>query len=381
MKLKRETTTRTSGVLVVLCLIAASGARAQPPEQNERVVRAEAPIVAGNAVNAKKRALADAFRQVVEKAFGELVREGTPMPAPVPTSVAQLKASLANSAQKFIRSYRLIEQETDGGVLRVMVEADVDTVLLRRELERARGATAAPAPAATPAPAANFLLVAGSAPVAAMTAGALTTGGVNARLDASPGEAQLVASAAKQNAYALFVAATSADDGMVRATNRMSVKCALHSRLFQAGGQALRGPAVDRTDEDRGFAADETLARNACFEKASSQAARALVAALRAPAVAAAFVTVQLDIADPGAIPTLVQALKRVGAVSATEVRHVAANVAELRVFTRVGGAALLQALLREVAGKLTVSPTQTTNDVLALRVRALDSSAQEENR
>ena len=139
MRLKRETTTRTSGVLVVLCLIAASGARAQPPEQNERVVRAETPIVAGNAVNAKKRALADAFRQVVEKAFGELVKEGTPMPAPMPTSVAQLKASLANSAQKFIRSYRLLEQETEGGVLRVMVEADVNTVLLRRELDREIG--------------------------------------------------------------------------------------------------------------------------------------------------------------------------------------------------------------------------------------------------
>src|SRR5450759_3940140 len=121
-----KATRRTRGVFVVLCMLAASGARAQAPEQSERVVRAEAPIVAGNAVNAKKRALADAFRQVVEKAFGELVKDGAPMPA----SVAQLKASLANSAQRFVRSYRLIEQGTEGGVMRVMVEADVDTVLL-----------------------------------------------------------------------------------------------------------------------------------------------------------------------------------------------------------------------------------------------------------
>jgi hypothetical protein len=381
MRPARKATRRTRGVFVVLCMLAASGARAQAPEQSERVVRAEAPIVAGNAVNAKKRALADAFRQVVEKAFGELVKDGAPMPAPMPASVAQLKASLANSAQRFVRSYRLIEQGTEGGVMRVMVEADVDTVLLRRELERARGASTAPAPAVAPAPAANFLLVAGTAPVAAMTAGALTAAGVNARLDPSPAEAQLVASAAKQNASALFVVATSASEGLVRATNRTSVKCGLRSRLFPAGVQAQRGPVVDRTDEDRGFAAEEGLARNACLEKISSQAVRALVAALRAPAVAAAFVTVQLDIADSGGIPILVQALKRIGAVTATEVRHVAANQAEIRVFTRMGGAALAQALLREVAGKLTVSPAQTTNDLLALRVRALELSAPEENR
>jgi hypothetical protein len=382
MRRSRETTQRTRAVLVVLCLLAVGGARAQTPEQNERVVRAEAPIVAGNAVNAKKRALADAFRQIVEKAFGELVKEGGPLPSPLPVGLAQLKASLANSAQKFVRSYRLIEQETDNGVLRVMVEADVDAVLLRRELERARGAAVAPVPAVAPIPAAaNFLLVAGTAPVAAMLAGALTAAGVSARLDASPGEAQLVASAAKQNAYALFVVATSAGEGMVRGTNRISLRCVLRSRLFSPGPQALRGPSVDRTEEDRGFSADGKLAGDACFEKVSSRAARELVSALRAPSVAAAFVTLQLDIVNPGAIPTLLQALKRVGAVTATEVRHVAANLAELRVFTRIGGAALGQALLREVAGKLTVAPTQTTNDLLVLRVRALDPSAPEENR
>ena len=52
-----------------------------------------------------------------------------------------------------------------------------------------------------------------------------------------------------------------------------------------------------------------------------------------------------------------------------------------IRVFTRIGGVALGQILLREVAGKLTAAPTQTTNDLLALRVRPLDSSALEENR
>ena len=381
MKPAREAITTSRVVFAVLSMLVASSARAQPPEQNDRVVRGEAPIVAGNAAAAGKRAVADALRQLVERALGELLKEGAGSPAPVPLGVAQLKASLANSAQKYVRSYRLIEQESEGGVVRVMVEADVNTVLLRRELERARGAGVTPPTVPASVAAATFLLVAGAAPVAAMTAGALTAAGVNARLDAAPGEAQLVANAAKQNAKSLFVVATSASEGPVRGTHRLSVKCNLRSRLFQAGSPAPNGPTVDRSDENRGFAADEKLARDACFERVASQAARGLSAALRAPAVAAIFVTLQLDIVDPGPVPILLQALKRVGAVTATEVRHVAANVAEFRVFTRMGGVALGQALLREVAGKLTVAPTQTTNDLLALRVRALDSLPLEENR
>ena len=122
--------------LFALAFVAATAA-AQAPEPSDRVVTAQAPIVEGNAVNAKKRALADAFRQAVERAWGELLKEGAPLPQPVPPVVAQLKASFANSAQRFVRSYRLIEQTTEGGLLRVMVEADVDTALFRRELDRA----------------------------------------------------------------------------------------------------------------------------------------------------------------------------------------------------------------------------------------------------
>jgi hypothetical protein len=376
----REMPGRALGLLVVLGLLGTS-ARAQAPEPNERVVRAEAPVVAGNAVNAKKRALADAFRQATERALAEIVKQGEPLPSPLPPGVAQLKASLANSAQRFVRSYRLIEQQTEGGVLRVMVEADVDTVLLRQALDRVRGSAQAAAPAVASAPVANYLLVAGAAPATSMTATALTAAGANVRIDASSGEAQLLALAAKQNAYALFVAVTSLDEGMVRGAMRVSVRCALRSRLFLAGGQAARGPSIDRTDEDRGFAADANLARTACLEKVSGQAARGLASALRAPAVSAQFVTLQLDIADPGAVTSLLQALKRMSAVTATEVRHVTTSLAEIRVFTRIGGVALGQSLLRELAGKLTVAPMQTTNDLLALRVRPLDSSALEENR
>jgi hypothetical protein len=366
------------GLAVVLCLLAAGRVAAQPAaqpaEQNDRLVRAEAPIVAGNAVSAKKRALADAFKQVVEHAFSEVIKEGDPLPQPWPAGVVQLKASLANAAQKFVRSYRIVEQSSEGGVLKVMVEADVDTGLLRREIDRARGAAVVAAPAQKSA---SVLLVAGGA--GAAMASVLTAAGVPAQAVRAQTEAQLVAAAVKQNAHALFVGVADSDEGPVRGTLQVSAQCSLTAHLFMAGGPTGR-PVLDQTDEDRGFGADSAAAREACVARTAAHLARAVVAKLRAPGMASSFVTVQLDIADPGAVAVVLQACKRIGSVTATEVRQVAAASAEIRVFTRMGGAAIQQALGRELAGKLAMVPIQSSNDTLGLRLRHPDTSTLEEN-
>jgi hypothetical protein len=357
-----------------LCLLFATRAAAQAEEPKQNVVRAETPIVAGNVVNAKKRALADAFRQAAEQAFAELLKLGEPMPSPAPPGVAQLKASLANNAQKFVRSYRLIDQQSEGGVLKVMVEIDVDTVLLRREIDRIRGAAAAQAQTAAVKPVARVLFVAGAAPVGGLVAAALGPEGVRAQLDPAGGEPQLLASAARQNAFALFVVARSAGEERVRGTTRVPVKCSLTWRLFPAGAQAAQGPAVARADEEYGFGADETAARNACFDRAAATVARGVAASLRTPVTSAPFVTLQLDIADVGVIPVVLQALKRLGSVTASEVRQVSANQAEIRAFTRIGGPMLLQALGRELGGKLLLVPTRPASDVVAVKVQGPDT-------
>ena len=365
-------------LLFAACSLLAVDVRGQAAEQNESVVRAEAPIVAGNAVSAKKRALADAFRQAVERAFADLIKEGEPLPQPWPAGLMQLKASFASAAQKFVRSYRLIEQSSEGGLVKVMVEADVDTVLLRSEIDRARGSAAvqAPAPVAKPA---GGVLVAGAASAAVVRA--LTALGVAAQAaDGTETEAQHVAAAAKRNAHALFIAEDAQQEGAVRGTLQVAVKCALAARLFLAGGPAGH-PVLDQTAEDRGFGANAVAAREACVERTAALVARAVVAKVRASATAASFVTLQLDIVDPGAVAQILRACRRLGSVTATEVREVMAASAEMRVFTRIGGPALQQALVRELAGKLAIVPIQTGNDSLSLRVRNPDSSALEENR
>jgi hypothetical protein len=364
---------------VVALLFASATAAGQTPEANDRVVTAQAPVVEGNAVNAKKRALADAFRQAVERAWGEILKEGPPLAQPMPPAVVQLKATFANSAQKFVRSYRLIEQTTEGGLLRVMVEADIDTALLRREIERARGGTASSLPT-LPRPVVAVFLVGGTAPVAANLAGGLTAAGVASRLAPTQTEAQLLDVAAKQNSPAIFVVASSASEGLVRGAGRVSVKCSVRSRVFPMPVQPGR-PMVDRTDDERGFGADEPQARTACFEQVTAATVRSLVGALHSPTVASPFVTLVLDIADSAVIPTLLQALKRIGGVSATEVRQVAATTAELRVFTRNASAVLMQSLVRETTGKLSLTSTQASLDQLALRVRPIETSPSEEAR
>jgi len=53
---------------------------------------------------------------------------------------------------------------------------------------------------------------------------------------------------------------------------------------------------------------------------------------------------------------TLLQVVKRLGAVSAAEVRHVTTGRAEIRVFTRMSGREIESALIRDIAGRLRVT-------------------------
>jgi hypothetical protein len=214
---------------------------------------------------------------------------------------------------------------------------------------------------------------------------ALNAAGLRAIVDPAVSEAQLVGSATKQNAHALFATSTSRPEGIVRGAARVAVTCSIRSRLLLSGppgGRAVvRAVVIDRNDEAWGFAVEEAGARNACFERAASAAVRSFTATVRAPAVTAPFVTVQLGFEDVGVIPIVLQALKRMGSVTATEPRHIAATTAELRVFTRIAGPALAQMLVREIGGKLVLEPTVSTNEQIGWRVRNVEPSVQEENR
>jgi hypothetical protein len=349
----------------IAVLLFALPATAQP---GEHVVNAEAPIVNGNAVVAKQRALADAFRQAVEGAFSDLLKESGGEAQPLAAGLVQLKASFANRGQRFVRSYRILEEEESNGRLRLQIDADVDTALVRREMERVRGTTAGEPVSATPL-AGPSILVGGDMPdeARATMVKALAAAGVQAQSAALRDEAPLVAAAARQTAHALWLAATSFGEGSIRGASRVSVRCELRARLLPAG-PGTRAASLESSE--RGFAGDEAAARLACWQRAAGALARQASTFLQPTPAGARYVTLDLDVVEPAALMTLIQLVKRLGAVNAAEVRHVTTRQAEIRVFTRMSGREIETALIRDVAGRLLVTEVKPPADRVTLQVR-----------
>jgi len=355
-------------------LLFALPAVAQP---NDHVVTAEAPIVNGNAVLAKQRALADAFRQVSERAFSDLLKESGAEAQPLPGGLLQLKASLASRGQRFVRSYRVLEEEESNGRLRVQVDAEVDTALLRREMERARGTSAAPAgPAPTPV-AGPAILMGGDLPADARTAVLNQLGTAGVRVQSVPlrDEATLVASAARQAALALWLSGSWFTEGPVRGAVGVSVRCELQARLLPTGSGS-RGALLDRNLAERGFASDEAGARLACLEHAARGLARQMSELTRPAPEASRYLTLDLQVVEPAALMTVVQLLKRLGAVTAAEVRRVTTRQAEIRVFTRASGREIEAALVRDSAGRLIVTEVKPPTDRITLQARLPEAGA-----
>ena len=335
-------------------------------QTGDRVVTADAPIVNGNAVMAKQRALAEAFRQAVERAFSDLLKESGGGAQPLSGGLMQLKASFANRGQRFVRSYRILEQEEGNGRLRLQIEADVDTALLRREMERARGASGVELTTAPMRPGGPAILVGGDLSEEASTTVVKTfiAGGVPAQSVAVRDEAPLVAAAARQGAQALWLAATSFGEGSIRGASRISV---LHGRLSSVGSGAR---AANLEGSDRGFSGDEAAARLACWQRVAATLARQVSTLLRPIPAGARYVTLDLEVVEPAALMLLVQVVKRLGAVTAAEVRHVTTSQAEVRVFTRMSGREIEAALIRDVAGRLLVAELKPPGDRVTLQVR-----------
>lgn len=351
-------------------LVCGPAARGQ---ENDRVVTAEAPILAGNAVLAKQRALGDAFRQAAERAFALVLAESGDTPAPLPPALAQLKASFATRGQRFVHSYRVLEQDEAAGKLRLQIEAEVDMALLRREMDRARGA-GAPGPNVVPVAAEMPpFFVGGIIPseVRLIAVNAFVAAGARAQASPATDETALATAAAGQGSHAVLLAATATPEGAIRGANRVAVRCELRARVVTAPTTMGPGPKLDRAEEDRGFAADETAARMACWERVAQALSRNIVTALKPAPASTRYVELTLDLADSSALAAVVQGIKRLGAVAATEVRHVSAKGAEVRLFTRMGGPAIAAALARELAGRLAVTTTKpATVDHVWLQAR-----------
>jgi hypothetical protein len=362
--------------LAVLAIAAAPAlaARAQEPAAPPRpgAITAEAPIVGGNAASAKQRAMDDAFRQAVERAFAVLLAEAGVSPSQPPSpGLMQLKSTFFSRAKRYIRGYRVLEETQDGGRVRLQIDAEVDEGLLRREIDRARGAT----PAATAAPAASAVsvVVVGATPEANMAL-ARALGGAGVKAETPPlgplddGKARDLAVRNRASAV-LTVSGTVTDDGAVRGTSKAATSCRLAVRVVPPAP----APASDRAAEARAFSDGADAARAECLARAAGDVARQTASSLAGGPVVGRdmrVVSLDLDLIEPAALPLVLQALRKVGSVSSAEVRRVTVGHVEIRAITRLAAPALVGAIARELGGAAEVAPGQASPERAAFQVR-----------
>jgi hypothetical protein len=353
---------------------AAPGQSAAAPASPDAVVSAEAPIVAHNVASAKQRALEEAFFQAVDRAFVRVLAvAGADASAP-PPALAQLRAGFRTRARRYVRSYRVLSEGEAGAVYRVELEADVDDVFLRREIERAR--TGPAAPGVGPAIA---LLVAGTGPAEAgkAIAGALGTGGAKTQLRSDVADVAAAREAAVRAAlpFVALYSASAVPEGPVRGTGAAATSCRISLQIVPAAGTG--GAVAERAASARGFdeAGDASAAQADCWRRASAQ-----VVADARPSLAATggqgarVVTVVVELEEPSLVDAIRRALGRVGAVSSHELRRISVGRIELRVVTRLGPDALFAALARELGSVADLTPTgdgRPTSDALTFRARS----------
>jgi hypothetical protein len=336
--------------------IGAGSARAQapaPPLPGAPAVEGavgQAPIAAGDVATARERALNEAFRQLVEAAFAGLVAENGGATSP---ALASLRAGWLQRPKRLVRSYRVLEQSEDGGMLRIRVTAELDESFMRREFDRSRGvANRGVAPGVLP------VLAVGAPEAGTVLVGALGDQGIRAQVQAggSSDEAALRALAARAGRSVALVTGRAASEGPVRGTGQRAVECSLGVRLVSADA----GPGAERTASARGFQIQEADARTACFARAARDLLPALLPEVgggrSGTAADLRVVTLDLDINEPAVISPVLRALRKIGGATSTEVRRVVVGRVEVRVSSRLTAAALMAGLARELASLATVT-------------------------
>src|SRR2546423_9105376 len=100
----------------------------------------QAPIVAGDRVRARERALDEALRQAVEQATATVLE-----PAELVARASDLKLRIYPKAKTYITTYRILdESENPPGTFQVHLSAAVATGKLARDLSTGTGTTPSP---------------------------------------------------------------------------------------------------------------------------------------------------------------------------------------------------------------------------------------------
>jgi hypothetical protein len=334
-----------------------------------RIATGQVAVVGGNSAAARERALDAALRQAVEQALGEILD--------AETRVVQARAikTLEGRARTFVKRYRTLEEGEANGLYSVRIEAEVDDGALRRATERWTPQAAAPGASRAPAPS-MMVLTSGAAAAGPALVAALATVGVKAQLGdptvTDPARALQAATRATLTAVA-FVSASVVDEGPVRGPGKEAISCRLGAKVLSVPtGQPLSEPSASA----RVFADHAESGRAECLKRAATE----LSGQLQPPSAGAdgaelRAVTVDAEIVEPAAVTALLKTLRGLGNVSSAELRRIAGGRSEIRVRTRLPGAALATALSRDSAAVITLSNVEVSGDQIRVRVRLRPAS------
>src|SRR5688572_11192803 len=136
---------------IIVCALAAPALAQEPTFE----ALGQAPVVGGDRVRARERALDEAFRQAVEQATATVLE-----PAALVARASDLKLRIYPKAKSYVDNYRVLEEGDVNGIFQMRLSAQVATSRLARDL-------AAGGPVATPKASAKARAVAcvrGTAP-------------------------------------------------------------------------------------------------------------------------------------------------------------------------------------------------------------------------
>jgi hypothetical protein len=251
----------------------------------------QARIANEDRVAARARALDDAMRNALERAF-----EAQVAPEIRAARARALRAALGRP-RALVDRYRVLSEQESGGLYQLTIEATVDPQALLRALEADRGTAAGPA-------APGLVLRAADGWAESALRRGFTEAGV-----------KLVPAAAAT----LTVRARAVEEGPIRGTELVSVRVDLGAELARGG--------VSRPVEStaRAFAPDAAAARAVALGRSAADLARAVARVLE-PAAEAGGVAVQLvgrfGYRSYQAYATAVAALPGVSAVAPRRFGH-----------------------------------------------------------
>ena len=346
----------------------------------------QVPVVGGDRVRARERALDEAARQAVAQAAATILD-----PDQLVARNSDLTLRIYPRARTYLVNYRVLTETEENGLFELRISAQVATAKLSRDLSAPvvnRPPTALRAlacarmagkPAEAPSPDKQSLIPqpAQTSTQAVLEAAQKALGEIlkSRNVELIGGDCSVAAIRAAQAQGALVAVVEVAPSGLIRGSDKLSAHAKVHLGLVDPDGKEGAGTDLERDAYD----ADAGRASARAASEAVLDAAVALQPSLAArwsPVSTTRGIVVRLsNLLVWADYQTLVRGLATLPGISGVEPRRIAQGEAELLVRTQIAAAQLKSGLERLGAGSGPKLSVQQDSDG-ALEVRLLGTGA-----